>query len=1282
MIRPAKFFRIAAALLFAAFSGACILQGQQQKAELINVQPDEAPALANALRARGLDLAARDPGSASFSGAVVVLEARGELSAATLQGLETFVRHGGSLLIGLDRQPGIAPAQLAFLSPTTAWITQANAGSRPLFFAEIASGAADPEMFGAANQQSFTVPYFFPIRPVSAVERGIARYDRYEQRIPDYPFASETGNFYWTRPLLNRNWKVRLAGNDRASSPLLLTGRYGAGRVAVFASTLSGKGTALEAFWNSVVAWLTTESSRAVNEPSSGDLEIEAVTADTPANSDAKGQVRVALRNRTSHPLSLQVIGRILTWEQAWVGDAIEPLELPANGTATIDLPMPDSGPLEYQALQWRRAFVVRIGVLSESGVTLLAERVVPIDLSSQMRIEVSTDNLYQVKYPYSSAPGVEAFPAIQNRMGMPLEQYAYPPSGNVHATTVFTNGVDNIANLAAVSDETTPGNPSVIAINDGGARANKGPRGGIEGYGAWNGRADSENSLRFHFPYPVTITGVTLIGSPAGKPNELARNPGAVSIECNGRTVVKKNDLDESFISEDGLVHLEFGPVKSTDLILHFPWVETLPDHERRHAPSLGEIEIDGTQSALPPEIRGDATLVLRDAMTAAEIVVARESISVPPGGRVVWLQDFKLPQTPTAFYQLLVRFDGETTSVPVLTIQPARTLGSVALVHPFGSPMESFVVTHGFRNAFPLGTGTRDAPSAWENPDDLVWAYSHQVKQVDATRRSWADWLFVTDSDMRHYSTPWTLFDDGGSVFKLAAPNLVEEMKRQRNWAASAKVFFGFGDRWDSGPSLPALYGWQELVAFDEYLRSIGKQGLTGATHDELNRDVDDNHAAEWAVWHERRYVDTVELLRNTFASAGKELTISGQGIPMTSNAAAAILARTIKGMSSDNTWGMEGESVSYTTGRQLAMQAFNPEWKLGFNMIWGYDSTTLNNFFWYSPVGTTEASRRHWYDSAWRGIVDENGTYSSSFAYGFGNNGGEAWNMALNDYQQAWNAAERFSLLYPDAPLGAGLVVNSSPVDSPSSTLFNGGGMGPVSTSEALVGRIAKTFELLHDAGLSIPFTGNTLGMRQRTQHDPFILYDISTASPEELDALRFLALHGSRIAAFAGSGPLSPAAAELFGIAADGVPLHASPVGSLGAYKLMANGNLLYIPFSAESLTPQMSLQLAPILERWFDLPITFPAGTMGYSFLSGGRTMVVVEDWQEKAREISVRIRASGASARAVSLNDHASLPVHREGGDWVVMLPIRPGDGDVVVLEQRDEQGKLIGDVK
>jgi hypothetical protein len=1268
-----------AVVLGAALLSAGGLQGQQRSATLINVQPGEAVAVADALKAIGLEARTQDATSTSFTGEVVVLEARGELSAQTLLSLKNYVQRGGSLLIGLDKRPGIAPAQLAFLSPTTAWITQAESGSRPLVFSEIESGVADPEMFGTARQQSFTVPYFFPIRPVSAVERGTSRYDRYEQRTANYLFDHEAGKFYWTRPLLDRDWKVRLEGNDRASSPLLLTGRYGAGRVAVFASSLAGKGAALESFWKPVMAWLTTPASVVDKEPSPASVEISAKAA---ATADGADSLRISLKNRTSQPLSLQVIDRILTWEEAWVGDSIAPIELPANGAVSIDVPMPKPGPLEYQALQWRRAFVVRAGVLSKSGATLLAETIAPVELTPSPKIELSTDNLYRVTYPYPTAPGIDAFPAIQNRMGMPIGQYAYPPSSTVHATAVFSNGVHNIAALATVSDETTPNNPSIVAINDGGARANKGPHGGMEGYGAWNGRARSENVLRFHFPSPVTITGVTLLGAATDKHSELAHNPGAVSIECDGRSVLKKNDLDSSFVSEAGLVHLSFGPVQATELVVRLPWVEAVSSKERRTAPSLGEVEIEGTQGALSSEVHGEATLVLRNAMTAVETVVGAKSISIPPGGRVVWPQSFKLPQTDTAFYQLLVRFAGETRSVPILVIQPARTLGSVERDRPSGAPVENFVTTKGFRNAFPLGTGTRDAASSWETPDDLVWAYSHQVKQIDAVRRSWANWLYLTDSDMRHYSTPWTLFNDGESVFKLAAPNLVEQMKRQRSWATSKKVFLGFGDRWDAGPSLPSLYGWQELVAFDEYLRSVGKRGLSGATHDELNRDVNQNHAAEWALWHERRYVETVELLRNTFASAGKELVMSGQGIPMTSNADAAILSRTVKGMSSDNTWGMEGESVPFTTGRQLADQAFNPEWKLGFNMVWGYDSSTLNNSFWYSPVGTTEASRRHWYDSAWRGIVNERGEYVSSFDSGYGNNGGEAWTMALNDYQQAWDATERFSLFYPDAPLGAGLIVSSSPVDSPASTLFNGGGMGPVSTSEALVGRVATTFERLHDAGLSIPFTGNILGMRQRTQANPLIVYDASTVSAEELDSLRFLANHGTRIAVFAGEAPLSPPAAELFGIAPDGATAHAVTAGLVGGQTLLSHGNFLYIPFPANSLTPQMSLQLAPILQKWLHQPIVFPTGTMGYGFVSGGRTMVVLEDWQEKAREVSVRIHATGVSARAISLNDHASLPIRRDGVDWVVTLPLRAGDGDVVVLEERDLQGILTGGVQ
>jgi hypothetical protein len=1243
------------------------LVAQQPAATLIDIQPGDAPALMDALKSSGLAATGQDASSSTFNGRLVVLEAKGALSPATIAGLKTFVQQGGSLLIGLDKHPGPAAVQLAFLSPTMAWSTQAEAISRPLVFIRIATGKANAELFGSAPFAAFTVPYFFPIRPVSVAERGPGRYDRYQQKTTSVLFNHPAGEFFWTRPLLDRDWRVALTANDRAESPLLITGHYGAGRVAVFASTLTGDGQARETFWKQTLAWLTTPPPASTAEPATDAITMSQSVLQTPAGGDA---MHVTLKNRTGQPLSLQVIGRILTWEQAYIGDSLQPIGVPANGSASVDIPLPKPGPTGIQALDWQRAFVVRVGVLSQSGATLLKEGVVHLDLTPSTGIELTTDDLYRVVYPYPNAPGVDGFPMMQNRMGMPVDQYAYPPSSTVHATATFSNGVHNIAASAQVADETTPGNPSLVAIDDAGARYNKGPRGDVFGYATWNGEAGKENVIRFHFATPMTVSEVTLLGSPDGKGNKQAHNPGAIAIECDGHAVLKKSDLDARFASDDGLVHLAFAPVQTTDLVVRLPWLDTLPDNSSRQAPSLGEIEIAGSAGPLPPELHGEAMLVLRDAMTQQETIVGTKSISVPPGGQVAWTQAFQLPAAPTAFYRLEARFAGQTRSLPILAIQPAKTLASVESERPSSAPMASFVTTKGFRGAFPVGTGTRDQNSAWETPDDEVWAYSHQVKQIDASRRSWASWLYVTGSNMGHYSTPWGLFDNGEILFKLATPVIVESLKRQRGWATSSKVILGFGDRWDSGPNVPSLYGWPELVAFDEYLRANGKPGLAGQTHDELNRDVNQNHAGEWAVWHEHRYVDSVELLRTSFAADGKRLTMSGQGIPMASNADAAILARSVKGMSSDNTWGMEQESVSFTTGRQLADQAFNPEWQLGFNMVWGYDDAVLDNMYWYSPVSTTEASRRHWYDSAWRGLVQQDGSYGSSFALGYNNNGGDAWTVNGNDYRQGWIASERFSLIYPEAPLGAGLMVSSSPVDSPTSTLFNGGGMGPVSTSEALVDKVASTFERLHDAGLSIPFSGNILGVNQSTHAAPLILYDVGTASPEELAALKSLAARGSRIACFASSTQLAPDTAALFGLTPDGTVAQAKPVGIIAGRPLLENGNLLYIPIEADALSPELSLELAPILQRWLNLPIAFPEGTMGYGFLSGGRTFVVVEDWLEKPREVAVRIHAASNSAHAISLNDHAPLEVRRDGSDWLVTLPLRAGDGEVIVLEQ------------
>jgi hypothetical protein len=266
--------------------------------------------------------------------------------------------------------------------------------------------------------------------------------------------------------------------------------------------------------------------------------------------------------------------------------------------------------------------------------------------------------------------------------------------------------------------------------------------------------------------------------------------------------------------------------------------------------------------------------------------------------------------------------------------------------------------------------------------------------------------------------------------------------------------------------------------------------------------------------------------------------------------------------------------------------------------------------------------------------------------------------------------WRAQERFSLIYPDAPLGAGFIVSSSIVDSPDSTLFSGGGMGGAPSADATIFRGTKVLGRLHDCGLSIPFTSNILSLRQWKGTAPLVLLDLSQVTDPEIEVLKGLAGRGVKIAAFAGGGPLPAAAAALFGVKPDGTADVAKPAGTVAGTTLLAHGNCLYVPLVADAMTLPVAQQVTDILRPWLSIPITFPEGTMGYGFVSGKQKCVVLEDWLEKGRVATVRIHADGAQAKAIELNDHRPLDVQRNGDDWLVQVPLRPGDGEVVVLQE------------
>jgi hypothetical protein len=1252
------------------------------QAVLVNIDSTNSAPLVQAIQAKGLTAKTQgateeiDPATR-----LIVWEAKAgggsDVTPAQAQQISEIIRKGGSFLLTFDQGASVTPMRLAFMLPTIPWHAEgglARSGISPA----VSTLNWDTSFFPDNAPVGITLPFHYEIEPTTAAERGMERYDSIAYNIPAFDLDHKPGDYFWTRPLINRDWTIRLRGNDGPEAPLLITGRYGAGRVAVFASTATAVTAANQKMWADLVDWLTQPAPPAAT---SSPIDME-IASNPTVDASGNKSLAVTVHNPSDSPASGTVLVRFLTWEGSMVQDAQQSFALDPKAKATVLIPFPTPGPTSYQALDFQDAFDVRVGVLSADQTTLVAETHQKIDLDPPLTLSLQTDNLRALPYPFPHAPGQNM---LGGRMGTPVMAYAYKPGQTVSATVTLANGVRNIASLANVEDETQPGNATVSALTNNSSQIGKASRGGAGASGMWVGKAGVENIVKFTFPQPVWISDIVLNGNPTNDRRNLTKNPGAVSLEVDGKPIAQVDHLDAQFVSGLGLVRISFAPVQAQVIRVHLPWVEDkIEDKEgdkveemSRVEPQLGGILIEGSVVNFPPPQKGTVTLTLRDSLAGKETPIAHQDVSVGSGESKVVPFSFALPSSPsTAFYQLKAAFQGQEKAVPIMAITPTKTLLPVSDVRPPNAVEFGFVVTGGFRNASAIGVGTQETTSSWASPDDLVWAFTHGLKQTGMARAASANTLFTFNGDIGHYGNPWTSYRNGEMFFTVAAPHFLETAQHKPNWKAADHVILGFGDRWDSGPSMNSMFTWQDLVAFDQFLRSQGKPGLKGQTHTELSNEVATDYNGLWQNWQMTRYVQNVETLRKTFAAEGKTVTISGQGIPLAPAGPGKIIAQTVRGMSDDNTWGMTDEDIPKTTGRQMTYMAYDPWWALGSNFVWGWNSAILNNSYWYAPVGTTEPSRRHQYDRAWRATIDGDGNYRSMFTYGYGMNGGTSYVMNQNDWQENWLALERHSLIYPDGPIGAGLIIGTSVMDNPDTALFSGGGMGD-SPASHIVDMTAPIFGKLQHAGLSIPFMASAESVSQWKGHAPLIVADLSVFSDAEIGILKKLVDGGTHIAAFQGAGAISAAAQGLFGVHADGTPDGGEVVGQVhrevasSSVPIVAHGKTLFIPADANSLNTDDMRVVAPLLSSRLELPVQFPEGIAGYGFTEGKLSYIVVEDWLEQGRVVSIRLRAGpGKTPHAVNVNNHETLAVHRDKDDWVIDLPLRPGDGALIAFSE------------
>ncbi len=1198
----------------------------------------EAPqALTDACLARSLHLQKERPLEADL----VIWEAAdkpwGSLTAEQAAYQMRRVQKGGGLLLSLAPSPGLAPVMLGPMLPTTGWATQWHRSPyTPVQSLQVAQ--SDASFFSSALD-GLPVPFCFDIRPASAIERGQSRYERYSFVHPLLKTQVAADTDSWSRSLLNREWTVRAQCNDVARLPLVISGLYGAGRVVMIGTSAASLGGAAAAhpFWLSIVQWLQ-QAEVASDEPALPGL----------VSSFERDQATIILSNTGHESLPVQLVMRALSQEGALLADGSGELQrrlrLPAAGSSTIRLPLPGPSAIADSALDANKALKVRVGVLSGSGAQLLVEQ---RGLSAQapLQVSVETQNLYGLPYAFH-APGPQALHEFQARMGAFVGAYAYPPGHAVRGSVVLSNGCTNVAPLASVRDLTTPANTSVMALNDRatGIREAPGPD-KINGYSMWTGKAGVENVLEFVLPPRAQITEVVIVGSYGSYLNGEAHNPGQVLLEADGRQIAVNEELDALFAEGYGQARISFAPCPAKTLTVRFPWVAQGKDG-RRQAPWLGEIRVQGWPHDPPPQASGQLVVSLVDALGGRRVPILDRVVELPGCSSQRVPFSVQLPElSGVHFFRLEAHFEALVSHAPLLMIEPRKTLAPLSDLFASQMPDVGFNVSRGFREVSRIGTGTAEQMPGWAMPDDLIWAYSRRLKKVSATARTEASRLYVTDTDMRHYVTPWGLFPNGDPFLPATAAQLVDIYRNHPKWSQSSTAVLHFVDGWDTGPDLAMLQDWPELIAFDSMLRVAQGASLEGGTREEIVQDLHTRFENEWQAWQLDRYFESVSALQKAFLAAGKHVVISGQGLPMVAGEKGRALAAVFRGMNDDCTWGMLDNSPVLSTGRQMSELAFNPVWQMSTLVPWGFNAPVFNSWQWHSPVSTTEPSRRSIYDRAWRATIWPSGEYASLYTYGYTSNVGIAYTMTEEEFQLWWHVQELHSLVAPESPVGAGLVISTKAAADPKHIRFTC--WDPLTLEEPRL--LAEAFRNLHNAGLSLPFAANAESLKNWSATVPLIILNLADFSPVEVESLRALHERGTPLAAFAEAASLSAPAAALF-----------------------AQPRTLLLSQAAATLTHPEALAIATTLQTLFKTPLRFPEGTAGYGFRSQDTLFIVLEDWQERGRHVAVELdKTQGArSASACSVNDHQTLEVLDRGSMWLIQVPLRSGDGMLIAVKE------------
>ena len=1201
----------------------------------LNFKPDSGSALAKAGEAEGITFKPLGTDVSAAAGRTILVSAKGDWDNPKdpfIDALCAHVREGGRLVI-FSSQASRQMIRLASVLPTTGFMTTDGRALRGR--AEVAETAE-----GWDAVAGLSVPAYFEVRPYHVIERGQEKHWIYSR---PWPFTAYTnpGKFladrslytpprtwFWTRPIDNRDWRILLRLNDGAQSPLLLSGRCGAGMSFASGADLAGLPESPEAvaLWRDLLR----------TEPNS---TVESVYPVRIAAVKSRWDKRVAgLLIESDGKQTAEVVLRQLSFEGTPVADFRKTVKLrKGKNEVRFELPAPNCFSPRESVLN--DSYICRFGVLTDGG-KVCTEKEVRVDFAPEVTIQIRSDEARIAENPF---PGT-GFTGRQflSRYGFQSGLYAYRPGDTVNLQIALRNGVRNLAAEAVVSDLNKPENRAVNALFDNGiSRAAHADWYAADGYPVFTLDKTKTERISFRFETPVTLESIGLMSGTGVFRNWNQDAPGSIVISADGVCVYTNTVLAGLFAADrgNGKVLLKLAaPVRATEWILEFP-----AEPDRKAPAQLGEVYLWGWRRDVSTPKSETLKVRLVDVFSGKETEILKRRTDVL--GTETVSASFRLPESARpSFYRVEADYAGEVGVLPLAAVRPSAPLAQILDDTALGRDSVSIgmIVSKGFRVVMPFGAGSADLPPGWGNPDDLIWAYAFGFKENGRVLKDrLVGQAFASDDDIRHYITPWRPFTNGEEFFAAVQPYVLEKLKKHPNWKSAKHVIFSHSDRWDTGPNLHVMFEWQDISAFDDFLRRGGREPLKGKTRSELIADIKEHRLAEWRRWHLDRYLGVLKSYQDLFAKEGKEFHIQAQGAPIIPVPEGDGVMKVVSGAQNDSTWGLEQESPAMTAGRQLGMVALAPELNMRVLSVWGYCSAILNNPQWRGSVATTEASRRVYMSQFFRGRLRADGRYTSMHSQAFSENARHSNRTSEQDYQDWLQLMTQGALFTPEAPLGAGLIVAVDKFNDPQRLNFSfGEGMPDIERTMELCG-------LLSAAGVPVSFSGRLDLLAKWKGCTPLVVVNPEELTERELVLLGQVADRGCRVAAFAVPEKLPETVRRFF-----------------------EGPNRVLVPFDLNKQTAAaFSKEVSDFCDKT-GMPIRFSRGLNGYGFVSNGRRFIVVEDYREDPRIGEVRLLRSSGTCKAVELNGHTELKTHRDGAFWVIEVPVVPGTGCLLAVEE------------